>query len=523
MQNINNSKQLTDGLIIFSALVSDYEKLDFKNDALAGVRANYFNSNCMPQDDKTEVYLNSDLYNLSYHMSSNSPLSWKVTRNNRPYQSVKKETGGIYCVIFYEENGIVFKRQYFDEKHNWLRTEYFDRSFEGILHCRIYPKTICGIVALQIERIKQNGDKEVEQLFPSLRPNNLYCTALLYTNTGMLWYDKSFRPTDLAQETSETDKPAKGFEFKEEYFIPDDTDEVYDITDSDYLLAENIQAVEPEPETAPSSEEEKPYSAYDTIEQILKEAHKSNKDLFGEIINHPYDDNSEILPEEISDQPQLEPEQPISEELPEAEEVAEEKIEEEPKIEPKEELGKDVEQKLNSEIQDLPDLEPEQAYNVATQEPDGDILIRTTSGSYTYYGKLDSEKNRTGRGRTTTPDGLTSYDGDYLNDLRHGFGVCYYKSGSINYVGNWDNNNRNGCGVGYRLSDGTMHAGKWLENSPNGYGARFDKDGNFLDICKYDCGVRNGKSVSFDENGDVVITKWINGEKVTEQIIKTED
>ncbi len=46
---LEQSQKLTDGLIIYSVLVSDYEKLDFKNDALAGVRANYFNSGCKEQ------------------------------------------------------------------------------------------------------------------------------------------------------------------------------------------------------------------------------------------------------------------------------------------------------------------------------------------------------------------------------------------------------------------------------------------------------------------------------------------
>ena len=46
---LEQSQKLTDGLIIYSVLVSDHEKLDFKNDALAGVRANYFNSGCKEQ------------------------------------------------------------------------------------------------------------------------------------------------------------------------------------------------------------------------------------------------------------------------------------------------------------------------------------------------------------------------------------------------------------------------------------------------------------------------------------------
>lgn len=86
------------------------------------------------------------------------------------------------------------------------------------------------------------------------------------------------------------------------------------------------------------------------------------------------------------------------------------------------------------------------------------MVILTKSGRYTYFGNLDENNCRTGRGRTVSPDGMTSYDGEYLDDRRNGFGVCYYNNGSINYVGNWTDNSRNGGGVGYRLSDGTMHA-----------------------------------------------------------------
>lgn len=41
---ITSQQELTRDLIFYSVCVSDFEKLDFKNDALAGVRANYFNS-----------------------------------------------------------------------------------------------------------------------------------------------------------------------------------------------------------------------------------------------------------------------------------------------------------------------------------------------------------------------------------------------------------------------------------------------------------------------------------------------
>ena len=67
---LNSLKRLTDGMIIYSVTVSDFEKLDFKNDALAGVRANYFNSNNSAQHDRREVILGDKTYNLSYSMCS---------------------------------------------------------------------------------------------------------------------------------------------------------------------------------------------------------------------------------------------------------------------------------------------------------------------------------------------------------------------------------------------------------------------------------------------------------------------
>ena len=52
---ITSQQELTRDLIFYSVCVSDFEKLDFKNDALAGVRANYFNSGCKEQKEITEI------------------------------------------------------------------------------------------------------------------------------------------------------------------------------------------------------------------------------------------------------------------------------------------------------------------------------------------------------------------------------------------------------------------------------------------------------------------------------------
>lgn len=502
---LSDSQKLTDGLIIYSALFSDFEKLDFKNDALAGVRANYFNSNKQPQNDKSEISLEEKTYNISYHMCEDEPLSWKITRNNRPFQSVKKATGGVYSVIFYRENGIIYKRSFFDKAHNWLRTEYYDSNYENVKTAVLAPKKISGITALQLERINIDGENSYSVLYPSEKVPVKRCAGLIYSNVGMLWYDEMFRPEDLPVENfPETDCENSGFKFNnsDEMFNSSD---YLSLTDAEYLeeTACNCEEVESTPtENSDKKDSEQGYSAYDKIASILSEAHKTNKDLFGEIINQTSGDLFEQ--EEKTDKA-------------EKEDYAEELSGENTIDEIEENIQSDSE---TNESNFVPD-ESQEEYD-SNETPDCNVIIHTKAGRYSYFGDVDENNNRTGRGRTVTPQGLTSYDGEYLDDQRNGFGVCYYKEGNINYVGNWVNGKREGSGVGYRLSDGTMHAGKWSDNSPDGCGARFDCDGNFIDVCFYKDGKRNGKSVSFDENGRILIKNWKDGELVSEFIVDEE-
>lgn len=502
---LSDSQKLTDGLIIYSALISDFEKLDFKNDALAGVRANYFNSNKQPQNDKSEISLEEKTYNISYHMCEDEPLSWKITRNNRPFQSVKKATGGVYSVIFYRENGIIYKRSFFDKEHKWLRTEYYDSNYENVKTAVLAPKIISGITALQLERINIDGENIYSVLYPSEKVPVKRCMGLIYSNVGMLWYDEMFRPEDLPVENlPETDCENSGFKFNnsDEMFNSSD---YLSLTDAEYLeeTACNCEEVESTPtENSDKKDSEQGYSAYDKIASILSEAHKTNKDLFGEIINQTSGDLFEQ--EEKTDKAKKE-------------DYAEELSGENTIDEIEENIQSDSETNESNFVSD----ESQEEYD-SNETPDCNVIIHTKAGRYSYFGDVDENNNRTGRGRTVTPQGLTSYDGEYLDDQRNGFGVCYYKEGNINYVGNWVNGKREGSGVGYRLSDGTMHAGKWSDNSPDGCGARFDCDGNFIDVCFYKDGKRNGKSVSFDENGRILIKNWKDGELVSEFIVDEE-
>lgn len=491
---LSKLKKLSKDLILYSVLVSEFEKLDFKNDALAGVRANYFNAKCSPQVEKTEVTIDNRPHSLSYSMKKGEPVSWKITFENRPVQTVKRAADGSYCVMSYSENGIVFKRQYFDCNHYWLRTEYYDRALENQMAASVFPSRHDGLVTLRLQRFTATGIVSTD-LFPSLKPPKRRCAALIYSNSGMIWYDSAFKPNGSAA-VAEPDKTG-GFRFSREAFLAADSNDLLGLEEAPYLSADDFEAKREIP--APAAEEEEPaaYSAYDKIAQILFEAQKTNKNIFGELASHA--EPGEQAPEETPGEPAAAEEQPA------------EPVPTEPEQEP--------------EPERMPEPEPEdddreeQVEIANADEPDATSVITTKNGIYLYYGELDGDGRRSGRGRTVTPDGLTSYDGDYAGDKRNGFGVCYYKEGSPNYIGDWENGSRSGRGVGYRLSDGTLHVGKWNSNKPDGFGARFDSDGNFLDVCSYVDGVRNGKSLSFDEDGNTVVRMWKNGELVSEKII----
>lgn len=542
---LEQSQKLTDGLIIYSVLVSDYEKLDFKNDALAGVRANYFNSGCKEQKEITEIELHGMDYKMSCLLTKNEPFSWKVTRDNLPYQSVKRATGGVYSVITYNDRGIVFKRQFFDRNHTWLRTEYFNRSIADKLITRIYPRKVSGIITLVTEDIDDNGIVSVKTLFPSDKQSNENSRVLIYSNVGMLWYDASFLPSDMPF-TEKKSYGNSGFVFNGDLFKNDFVPEnAYNLEDCAYLTDEDIPNVSDTPEPV----SKKDYSAYDIIEKILVEAHKTNKDLFGEIINHTAEEDFEpaevkivtgekdeqLSDDEVEENSQIS-EHEIADDTDAVAETSDEQTEDSESVvtvdspdeasEDEETDFENVETNIGThcQIDDVPteESDEENPEIVNEEEPHCDVVILTKSGRYTYFGNLDENNCRTGRGRTVSPDGMTSYDGEYLDDRRNGFGVCYYNNGSINYVGNWTDNSRNGGGVGYRLSDGTMHAGKWDNNTPDGYGARFDRNGNLIDVSNYENGVRTGKSVSFDENGNIVVSVYENGEKISEFLVDAE-
>ncbi len=61
---------------------------------------------------------------------------------------------------------------------------------------------------------------------------------------------------------------------------------------------------------------------------------------------------------------------------------------------------------------------------------------------------------------TFNRDGVSFYDGDWVNNVRHGFGVRQYASGNI-YEGMWFNNMRHGEGTMQWIDQNQMYSGQW--------------------------------------------------------------
>ena len=57
-------------------------------------------------------------------------------------------------------------------------------------------------------------------------------------------------------------------------------------------------------------------------------------------------------------------------------------------------------------------------------------------------------------------DGHSFYEGDWVNNKRHGYGVRRYKSGNV-YEGDWANNNRHGQGIMRWVDIDQSYSGQW--------------------------------------------------------------
>ncbi|NXI93414.1 R10B2 protein, partial [Psophia crepitans] len=95
-------------------------------------------------------------------------------------------------------------------------------------------------------------------------------------------------------------------------------------------------------------------------------------------------------------------------------------------------------------------------------------------------------------GRYTWNDG-SIYEGSIKNGVRHGFG--FFRSGThpVSYIGHWCNGKRHGKGTVYYDQEHTSwYSGDWVNNIKEGWGMRCYKSGNIYEG-QWEKNVRHGK------------------------------
>ncbi len=142
------------------------------------------------------------------------------------------------------------------------------------------------------------------------------------------------------------------------------------------------------------------------------------------------------------------------------------------------------------------------------KETPADLTIASRGEVYSYYGSVDENGKRSGRGRTLMADGNIAYEGEYFDDKRKGQGSFYFKDGSLCYWGNWDNNVRSGFGVGVSSDDKAVHAGNWADNKPFGTGVRFNNDGTLMFVSSNCSDKKKGITISDLSDTSFTVRVW---------------
>lgn len=162
--------------------------------------------------------------------------------------------------------------------------------------------------------------------------------------------------------------------------------------------------------------------------------------------------------------------------------------------------------------------------NKLSAEIDLEAKRVTYSDGTVYYGVLDSDYRRTGKGSITWPNG-DSYEGDFLSDKLSGSGIYTFKSGDV-YEGEFLDGKKNGKGK-YTSFDGSYYEGDFKDDYRHGNGKLVTSDGGVYEG-EFVKGIKSGYGKYYYPNGDTYEGEfkgdlrhgegkyvWTNGETYT--------
>ena len=112
-----------------------------------------------------------------------------------------------------------------------------------------------------------------------------------------------------------------------------------------------------------------------------------------------------------------------------------------------------------------------------------------------YYGEY-SQQNKNGIGMHIWPDG-SRYEGEFKDNMFDGYGIYFYKKNRI-YLGEWQNNKKNGYGE-YIFED-KLYIGNYINDLRFGFGINYLKNENKIYIGFWKNNKRCGFGKIFNEN-----------------------
>lgn len=407
---------MENSFIYFGITFEKFDVLDFTDDFLAGVRANFFNSNLEPQTNRSVQYINDNTYFFIYNIRKGEPLSWKFNRNGELYQSAETCGANLYRVNTYSEKGRVFKREYFDFDHIWIKSEYLSDINEYPEYI-LYPSIIDDKPV--IVKIHNAPDSKITSyLYPKTdMPENADYSVLAYSDSGFVYFNSvpndKFISKTLIHDSSVSN--LGGFDFDSvDFNLNRNLNTTFDVTQAEYLSEDNGNPVHFETNAPFNEAEDKPKSEFGA------------------------DDDDEDV--EVYERDNTRPDITI--------ESSGEKYKY---------FGK-----LN-----------------ADDKRDGYGRTVTSYGTTAYEGDYKDDK-RDGFGAFYYKDGRLNYVGNWKANARQGFGIGFRGSDGDAHIGKWANNIPDGLGARFDKDGEFIFLGNYVNGKKQGKGITLDSDGSFI-------------------------------------------
>lgn len=126
-------------LFFYGVSFTQYDNTDASCDIITNIRRRFLLS-LKPASNKLYRSAAENNYVYSYNFTSDRPLQWKVTKNRKVIEEIEQLLSGKYCINYYDDLGKDRKKVFFDPKHRWLKSNYYNSVSNENLSCTLVPK-----------------------------------------------------------------------------------------------------------------------------------------------------------------------------------------------------------------------------------------------------------------------------------------------------------------------------------------------------------------------------------------------